>query len=196
MNAGKLTSRIDILTIGNTDTVYSWMVSATVWVKAERENRLNVYSTVGRAAPQSVKFTLRRCALTQHNAIRWAGQHCFITNIVETPDRRYLEVMAALVETVTCTATVTTTTSDELKRVVKSTTLITFPGVLTEKYLGRVQDEPMAVNKITYVLITPKAITVDSGALVTAGGHSYAVLLAHTLDAHKNEYELTRREEP
>ena len=70
-----------------------------------------------------------------------------------------------------------------------------FPAVLTEKHLKWEQPEPYSINRITYVLVTPKAVTLTRGKLVEVNGVNYEVQLAHVLDSYKNEYEIVRTED-
>ena len=67
--------------------------------------------------------------------------------------------------------------------------------MLTEKHLKWEQPEPYSINRITYVLVTPKAIRLQRGGLVGVDGTNYEVQLAHVLDPWKNEYEIMRRED-
>ena len=193
MNAGELNNRVDILSLIKSGSAYAWQQSAAVWAKAERTERIAVFSAVG-VGKRSVKLTLRRRLLTLDNAVRWKNQHGFLTDIVETPDSRYLEVTTALIEPISCSVTRETTTVDQTtKRPSRSTTsTLSFPACLTEKYLGRAQSEPMAVDEVRYVLVTPKVIELKSGEVVTVGGKTYTVVALHTLDMYKNEYEISR----
>ena len=72
---------------------------------------------------------------------------------------------------------------------------IRFPGILTEKYMKWEQPEPYSVNRLAYVLVTPKPIQLQRGGLVGVSGINYEVQLAHTLDPYKNEYEIVRTED-
>ena len=70
-----------------------------------------------------------------------------------------------------------------------------FPVVLAEKYLGFTQNTPMAQTQTTFVLVTPKAVSLKIADLVDVGGVRYAVQVCHTLDEYKNEYEITRKDD-
>jgi len=72
---------------------------------------------------------------------------------------------------------------------------MTFPGVLTEKYLAHQQEWPMSVNDLELVLVAPKPIRLQPGRLVACQGAAWEVLVAHELDKYKNEYEIGRRAE-
>ena len=134
---------------------------------------------------------MRKRPLTLHDAIRWQGRHCFLTDIKEI-DRMYLEVTAALIDPVPCIAFHTDQTLDALNRpAFQDTRIAAFPGFLTEKYLGFEQKESHAETQTTYVLVTPKAVVLQSGDLVQIGNDFYNVKIIHILDEYKNEYEIT-----
>lgn len=193
MNPGELNQRIEILTLSNTEHMYSWNMSDRIWAKAEILDKINIFSRVGIGA-KSVKFTIRKQELTLHNAFRWKGSHCFLTDIVEI-DRMYYEVTAAMIEPKICIVKRTgEPVLDELNRpVYGEPTVLTFPGCLTEKYLGHTQGIPMATIETRYVLVAPKVIELAVGELVTIDNVAYAVEVPHTLDDYKNEYEIAAR---
>lgn len=134
---------------------------------------MQIFSKVGIGA-RSVELVLRRRALTLYQAMRWRGQHLFLSEITE-PERGWLSVKAAAVVPVMCKG------REDGK---------TFPGVLTEKYLRHEQLEPMAAVTSVYVLVTPKVIELKRGGMVAIGGEAYQVLVCHALDTFKNEYEI------
>lgn len=194
-NTYELGERVEIIELLPNGLDYLWVVAGYVWAKAERTERTNIFSTKGIGAP-TIKFTMRKCRLTRHDAIRKNGLHCFITDIIETGNRRWFEVAAALVEPRICAVTRTVMTVDELKRpIMAAETVMTFPACLTEKYLGCVQDTPMAVTETQYILVTPKVILLDAGEVVEIGSDKYTVLLSHTLNEYRNEYEIIRKAE-
>jgi hypothetical protein len=194
MNSGELKDRIEVLALSKVDNTYCWITVLGVWAKTERLKNTNIFSKVGIGA-KSVQFTIRKRELTLHNALRWKGKHCFLTDIVETADRMYYEVTAALIEPKTCTVKRTgEPTFNKLNRpVYGEPTILTFPGCLTEKYLGYEQGKPMATTEIRYVLVTPKAVELTSGELVSIGNKTYTVEMPHTLDDYKNDYEISVR---
>jgi len=194
MKAGELQDEISILELKCSGGEYSWEVAEAAFAKAERLKGNNIFSSVGLGA-RSVKFTIRQCPLSLHNAIEWNGRHCFLTDIISI-DREYYEITAALIEPRTCTVSRKTFDRDTLNRLVLSEeSTLTFPAVLTEKYLGHTQGEPMATVEIRYVLVTPKVIALRPGEIVAVDSQPFNVLLAHTLDEYKNEYEITRKED-
>lgn len=190
---GELGEQISVLELRHENSTYLWAEQADIWVKAEPQTQKNLFSQVGTGV-KSVKFTIWKRDLTLNNAFLWRGRHCFLTDITDI-DCLCCEVTAALIEPQTCSVKQTSTpTKDDLNRPIYAPPeVIIFPACLTEKYLGYTQDRPMAVTETTFVLVTPKAITLTVGELVTVGGFQYTVIIPHELDSYKNEYEVTRK---
>ena len=173
---------------------WEWKEAAHTWAKAERQAKTNLFSRVG-MGQKSVRFTMRKRLLSLHDAIRWQGKHCFLTEIKEI-DRMYLEITAALIEPVICFVTSTRQTLDKFNRpVLQEEKEVSFPGFLTEKYLGFAQKEVSGETETTYVLVTPKVIALKPGDLVQVGEGFYSVKIIHDLDGYKNEYEIHRKED-
>lgn len=193
MNPGLLKERVEILRLDNTNNNFFWTVEATVWAKVEQQKIKNIFSNVGLGA-KSLKIIIRKWDITLHNAIKWRGKHCFLTDITDLGNGLY-EIMAALIEPQICTVERTDAHSlNELNRPVYSEpVMITFPGYLTEKYIRTIQDEPMSMVESQYVLVTPKSVNLQEGELVTINNVTYEVLVAHILDEYKNEYEILVR---
>lgn len=190
VNSGDLRHKIDILKLDASGNVYNWGLKNSVWAKVESTNKLNIFSKVG-IGVKTIKFTMYKCDLGLHNAIRWEGQHCFLTDIAEI-DQRYYEVTAAQIEPKKCVVIRNTPDKNDLNRpVLIPEMFVTFPGCLVEKYLGFEQKQPPAVNELTYVLVTPKAISLQTADLVKIEDITFNVRVAHTLDEFKNEYEIT-----
>jgi hypothetical protein len=190
--AYSLTDKVDILSLGLSGSRYAWTASSAAWAQAERTDRISVFSTMG-VGRRAVRFTVRARALTLLNAIRWNGQHCFITDIDATKARGWMEITAALIEPTVCSVTREKTEVDELKRPVRTvSSTLEFPGCLTERFQGQTQELPTAVEESSFVLVTPKVIELKAGELVTVGGAPYTVVLTQTLEAHRNEYEIRR----
>jgi len=190
MQAGIFDSPAVILRLNQKGDTCQWQESGHIWVKAEPQSKTNLFSKVG-LGQKSIRFTMRKHNLTLHDAIRWQGKHCFLTDIKEI-DRMYLEVTAALIDPVSCIAFHTAQILDDLNRpAFKNIRIASFPGFLTEKYLGFEQKEVHAETQTTYVLVTPKAIVLQSGDLVQVGEDFYTVKIIHVLDEYKNEYEIT-----
>lgn len=178
--AGDLKERVEVLELAAVEGGWAWESVRRTWAEAELTDRTNLFSKVGIGA-RDVRLVLRRQNLTLHNALRWKGQHLFLTSIVENIPG-WLDVQAALVEPAACRGNVHRGENGP-----------TFPGVLTEKYLRHEQDHPMATTTVCYVLVTPKAVEIEPKGLVEAGGTRYVVQVAHTLDGWKNEYEILRK---
>lgn len=196
MNAGEFRERVEVLGLKAEGNEWRWEPESRIWAKAERQDKSNLFSSVGMGA-KSVKFTVRQRPLTLHNAFRWKGKHCFLTDIKDI-GRMYWEVSAALVEPAACRLFRRTDSVDEYKRPVHTETrkMLTFPAILTEKYLGFVQNIPMAQTQTIFVLVTPKEVVLKTADLVEVNDARYAVRICHTLDEYKNEYEIAREEEP
>lgn len=183
IGAGRLDQPLEVLELREISAgMWEWAATRLAWGQVEQTARTNLFSQVGVGA-RDAAIVLRRQRLTLHNALRWRGKHLFLTAITHR-DRNHLDVAAALVELTDCRAD-----ADEGEDGVR------FPGVLTEKYAKWDQPEPYSVNQLTYVLVTPKGITLQRGGLVAAAGINYEVQAAHTLDPYKNEYEIVRTED-
>ena len=179
VEVGRLNDRVDVLELRETKDAagkaWAWETIRRTWAKAELMTKANVYSVHGLGAA-GVTFTLRRQPLDLDNALRWRGQHCLITAI-QPLGRLDLTVEAALVVLSRCEDRYTGTK---------------FPAIMTEKYLAHQQLEPMAINNLRHVLVTPKCIQLEPGKLVEVDGVSWPIRVPHLLDPHKNEYELER----
>lgn len=183
IDAGKLREWVDVLELRETEPqVWAWAAVRRVPAQVTQTGRTNLFSKVGIGA-RDAALLLRRQPLTLHNALRWRGHHLCLTSITER-DFLHLAVDAALVEVADCVAD-----ADEGPGGRQ------FPGILTEKYRKWDQPEPQSENLLTYVLVTPKAITLQRGGLVTVNGTKYRVQTAYTLDPYRQEYEIYRRED-
>lgn len=177
---GRLSDRVDVLALQNapelgSTAAWSWEPVRRTWAQAELMTRPNVYSVHGIGAA-GVSFILRRQDITMDHALRWRGQHCFITSI-RPLGRLYLAADTALVVLSQCRDLMSGDT---------------FPAVMTERYVGHQQMEPMAVNVRRRVLVTPKAVRLTPGPLVEVDGVQWPITTAYELDPHKNEYELQK----
>lgn len=180
VEVGRLSDRLEVLELqsapgGDGGMEYAWESVRRTWARTELTQRTNVYS-VHAIGAAGVSFTLRRQPITLDSALRWRGQHCLITAI-RPLGRLYLTVEAALVV---------------LSRCRSPRTGAAFPAVMTERYVGHQQLEPMAVNIHRRVLVTPKAVRLASGPLVEVDGVPWPIVTPYELDPHKNEYELER----
>lgn len=181
IGAGKLDQPLEVLELRETAAgVWEWVALRRAWAQVEQTAKTNLFSKVGVGA-RDAAIVLRRQSITLHNALRWRGQHLFLTSITQR-DRNHLDVAAALV------------TADTVRlREDETTQAMTFPGILTEKYARHEQEWPMSANELGLVLVTPKSITLRPGSLVEVRGAAWEVLVAHELDRYKNEYEIGRR---
>ena len=194
IGAGKLDQPLEVLELRETSAgMWEWVAARRAWGQVEQTAKTNLFSKVGVGA-RDAAIVLRTQPLTLHNALRWRGQHLFLTSITRR-DRNHLDVAAALVEPVTCTAQGYTTKMGEGNRPQKvETDPVTFPGVLTEKYVEYEKEDTFAKARRGLVLVTSKPIQLREGDLVTvqAGPAAavYNVQVCHVLDAYKNEYEM------
>lgn len=192
---GKFRDRITLLTLTQDGTQYTWAPIVTEWANAERQTKNTIFSNIGWSA-KTVKFTIRKRPITTQNAFIWNSRHCYITDIIETPDKGFLEITAVLVTPRTCTVKRSTTTKDAFNRPVHDfAEVLRFPGCLIEKYAAHNQAEPFAQSEMRYVLVTPKVIALDLADLVEIDGTTYNLQIAHTLDEDKNEYVISVRED-
>lgn len=194
IGAGKLDQPLEVLELRETAAgVWEWVALRRAWAQVEQTAKTNLFSKVGVGA-RDAAIVLRRQSITLHNALRWRGQHLFLTSITQR-DRNHLDVAAALVEPVTCTAQGYTTKVGEGNRPQKvERDPVTFPGVLTEKYVKYEQEDTFAKARRGLVLVTSKPIQLREGDLVTVqdgpAAAVYNVQVCHVLDAYKNEYEM------
>lgn len=178
-HAGELRQKVELLNLELLDGQWQWIKYAETWAAVELTGKTNLFSRLGIGA-RAAGITLRRRALTLHQAIRWRGLHLFMSEITE-PERGWLEVQAAVVELTQCRERVPTEGPE-------------FPAVLTERYITHRQEEPMATLTSEYVLVVPKAVRLTPGGLVEVGGDGpYEVLTPHTVDPYKNEYLIRRK---
>lgn len=186
MDAGELRERLDILALRETALGYAWGEDRRTWAKVELTGKQCYFSKVGLGA-RAAEITLRSQPFALNEAIRWGDKHLFPTEIT-VPERGWMRVKAAVMDVSEWTALGGRSTPDVL-----------FPAAVTEKYLGYSQERPMAESTVTYVLVTPKVIRLRPSDAVsnsdTAPG-TYVVTACHVIDPWKNEYEITRREEP
>lgn len=183
-SVGAMDQKVQVqqLVYDETANAYTWETLYSAWAAAKLDTKSNLFSSVGIGA-RGVTFTMwTNPKLTLLKAIRWKNQFCFITAIIPVGDGLHSTVQAAIVDPVTCRRDVDQGETGDL-----------FPGILTEKYLGHEQRDPMAVNTTTLVLVVPKEITLDLGSLARCGTLIYEVQVAHELDEYKNEYEITRK---
>lgn len=182
--SSKLDQVVEVLELQKDDSGnYTWGRIQRRWASVDLNTTRNLFSSIGIGARGAAVVLRTAPALTLHNALRWKGQFLFLTSMIVGDNRDCLELQAALVEPTECQADM-----DQRGG-------IRFPGILTEKYMKWEQPEPYSVNRLAYVLVTPKPIQLQRGSLVGVSGINYEVQLAHTLDPYKSEYEIVRTED-
>lgn len=192
--AGKLDRPVRILELRETQPgVWTWECARKSWMSCELQSRRNLFSQVGVGA-RDAQLVLWRQELTLHNAILSRGEHFFLTAITDR-NRNQLDVTAALVEPVRCVAQPWHNQKGAGNRAERvDDPPVTFPGVLTEKYIRYEMEDSYAKAAGAYVLVTPKVIQLREGVLVTVqegpAAAVYNVQACHVLDAFKNEYEI------
>ena len=196
-DAGSLRERLQVLTLTEDPAgAWTWQPVRQARAQAELTTRSNLFSSAGIGA-RGAELVLRAQPLTLHQALLWGGQHLFLTAILPE-GRLHLRVHAALVEPVACLAIRTEDTVGAAGRPVTEETMrLTFPGVLTEKYVRYEWEETHDESDVSYVLVTGKPIALQAGDLVTVregpAADVYHVTACHVLDEYKNEYEIARR---
>lgn len=196
IDAGSLNERLERLELQQTEEhTWEWVSVGRLWgqVSVEVGSRMNLFSSVGIGA-RNAKLVIRSRRLTLHEALRWKGQHIFLTSITNR-DRLHLDLQGALVSVVTCKGQGYTTTVGAGNRPVKQENPEqTFPGVLTEKYARYETEDSYAKARRLLVLVTPKEIDLLEGDLLTVtdgpAAAVYNVQTRHVLDEFKNEYEI------
>lgn len=194
IGAGRLDQPLDVLELRETaEGVWEWVTLRRAWAQVEQTAKTNLFSKVGVGA-RDAAIVIRRQSLSLHQALRWKGQHLFLTSITER-DRTHLDAQAALVTVAACSARRYATGMGQGNRPVKQELPSqTFPGVLTEKYVRYEQEDTYAKARRCLVLVTPKAVTLKEGDLVTVkegpAAAVYNVQACHVLDEFKNEYEI------
>ena len=178
IDAGALRDRLEVLELQEGPAGgWTWAAVKKIPGRVTLTTKRNLFSAVGLGA-RGAEILLRRQELHLCQALRWGERHLFLTAILPE-GRLHLTVQAALVDLAQC----------------RTEAGASFPAVLTEKHLKWEQPEPYSVNRITYVLVAPKAIQLTRGKLVEVNGVNYEVQLAHVLDPYKNEYEIVRTED-
>lgn len=180
---GAMNRWMQVLRLEKTKTGWVWGEERGTWAGLSLGTEKNLFSRVGLGA-RNCTMHLRAQRLSLDQALKWGTQHIFLTSIQPGEDRGHLLVQGAFVELADCAASTPHSPDGE-----------TFPAVLTEKYLAHEQMNPYAVNRLTYVLVTPKVIVLQRGGIVAVNGIRYEVQVAHSLDPHKNEYEIFRTDE-
>lgn len=194
MDAGRLDQLVRVLECRETEPgTWAWEPVRKAWAQVTPGVKSNLFSSVGIGA-RGAELVLRRQPLTLHQALLWGDQHLFLTAILPM-GRGHLQASAALVEPVTCRAERWQAGMGEGNRPSRTPLEpVTFPGVLTDKYQGYSRTDTHAQVQSGLVLVTPKAVRLREGDLVTVTGGPaaavYNVQAGHLLDQYKNEYEM------
>ena len=197
IDAGKLDQAVEILELQESPAgSWTWQSVRPARAQVTLSTGRNLFSQVGIGA-RGAQLIVRRQAMTLRNALRWGEQHLFLTSIVPE-GRLHLRLEAALVEPAACLAVRTRDTVGQAGRPVSAETMrVTFPGVLTEKYVRYEREETHAEQERCYALVTPKEISLLAGDLVAVqegpAKAEYNVTACHVLDPYKNEYEIVWR---
>ena len=192
--AGRLRDRVEVLefksagadTPGSRDEsvssagaalpqAWEWETVRRTWTQADLMTRLNVYSVHGQVQPPQGPDGGNKAVLAP--PAQGAVQREGLAAQDEAHPRRADAVDAALVV---------------LSRCRNPATGERFPAVMTERYAGHRQEEPMALNTHRRVLVAPKAVRLAPGPLVEVDGVEWPILTHYELDPHKNEYTLER----
>ena len=197
VNARTLRHRVEVLELKETASGFAWVSAGTRAAAVQQDSKRNLFSSVGLGRP-TIRFTMRRCGLTLHQALRLHGRHCFLTEITPiSDDRHFMTVTAALVEPMACSVTRRERVRDPvlLRPTLEQERIVAFPACLTEKYVKFDAGIPNSVTDPCYVLVTPKAVQLRAGELVHVRDEPWRVQTHHELDDYKNEYEIVREED-
>lgn len=196
-NAGALRERVYLLTLCEQPDGCTWERATAIHAAVSYPKTSNLFSRVG-IGVRSVRLRIRRRdGMTLHDAMELDGQHLFLTRIETEHDRLYQTVEAAAVTPVVCTVSRKQVTTDARhnRPTLTQAKVYTFPACMTEKYVRFDSLTPQDVTETTYVLVTPKPVTLHTGEVVTVGTDVFCVQIGHTLDPYKNEYEVVRKED-
>lgn len=195
MNPGKLRGRGFVLRLSGT-TDLRWESLAEVWISGKSTGRKNLFSKVGIGA-DGAEFLLRERDLTLHDAILWNGRHYFLTDIVkEGAHPVYYRVQAARVTPEIVTVWRDTVEKGAYNRPERTAKQIgSFPGCITEKYLGSSQEDSHIESEKRLIVVAPKAALYREGDRFTIWEEEYRVMVVHRLEDWKNEYEVQRTED-
>ena len=197
LDAGEMRERVGVLTLSAPHpAVFEWKQTRTLYAKAELTAGRNLFSSVGIGA-KNVTLLLRYDPyLSEENHLLWRGKQLCITALVPR-GRQHLEVTAAMVTPVSCVAEHYQSRKGASNRPTREKAWeYRFPAIVTEKYVGYGREDSHGTSRVTYVLITPKAIGLTAGDVVTIevgdGAGVYHLTKCHVLDDMKNEYEMER----
>lgn len=108
----------------------------------------------------------------------------------------YWKVSAARVSPETVTVKRDAVEKGALNRPVRTEKEIgSFPGCVTEKYLGSSPEDSHMESEKRLIVVAPKAALYREGDRFEIWGESYRVEVVHKLENWKNEYEVRREED-
>lgn len=194
-----LRDRVEVLEVRrDNDGNYSWVSTGKRYACVKPDDRRYSLSSIG-VWPRGATVTLRPCGLTLHQALRWNGQHLFLSAILPSSGRDRLEIKAAVCVPVTFTAEPQAKTGrDDLNRpTVEKVAAYTFPGIWTEMYRKEQDEGVVDTELVQRVIVTPKAVKLRRGDIVRhPDGTTWPVMRVLDLDEYKTEYIVFRQEEP
>lgn len=195
MNPGRLRERGFVLRLSGKENL-KWDTLCGIWLSGKLTGRRNLFSRVG-IGVDGAEFLLRERDITLHDAILWEGQHYFLTNIArEGAAPVYYRISAARVSPETVTVrrdTIEMGAFNRPERVEKE--IGSFPGCVTEKYLGSSPEDSHIESEKRLIVVAPKAALYREGDRFEIWGESYRVEVVHKLENWKNEYEVRREED-
>lgn len=203
-HAEQLNERIEVLTFTETapDT-FEWQAARKAWAAVERSGKRALFSVTG-TAQEEYLFTLRQGLAVETQAFRLDGRFAYIGGLYH-PDRGHTAFRCMFSEPHPCTVQRNRVETNELNNpTLTAQAVLSFPGLLTEKYAGFTQGEVHDTIYHTLVLVVPKAIDLRVGEAVTIADlidskgkpMRYYVQVVHELEPNKNEYEIRREADP
>ena len=195
MNPGRLRERGFVLRLSGKENL-KWDMLCGIWLSGKLTGRRNLFSRVGIGA-DGAEFLLRERDITLHDAILWEGQQYFLTNIAkEGTGPVYFRISAARVSPETVTVRRDIIEMGALNRPERVEKEIgSFPGCITEKYLGSSPEDSHIESEKRLIAVAPKAAAYRAGDCFEIRGKRYRVEVVHELESWKNEYEIRREED-
>lgn len=188
MNAGKLDKRLEVLSFSS----YAWNRTRYAWASMKWKDRV-IYSNYA-VGTHGTEFTIRKTDdITPANLIRFGGQYYMLASIHTDETRRYLIASAAEVSLSNCTREEPNISYNGLNRpVYGDPTLVSFPGILSQKYINIRQEQPNTQVESGLILTTPKEIVLETGEVLTIGVDNFSVKQCYLLDHWHNDFEVVK----
>lgn len=171
---------------------WTWRTVHKTWATIVRRKTRSIFSSFASMAP-TFEMTMRTQGVKLENCIRWEKEMYFI-NTVDS-ERHLVKVAVAALKSVTVMRSIERYGRNTLNNPIRlEPEKIRFPAWLAEKYVRTSVDVPAMPIETRYVLIVPKVIPeIPAGDIIHFDGRSFAVEVAHTLEADRNEYEIVER---